>query len=172
MPIVEQAQDLLSSEITNAYGANAVCDRQTQGPFGSSYQSPQQHAGYVQTVGTFLASKVSANVQSYRTAMGQNPTSLDIVISPTNQVKLATLGINVSSLVPGLFHHLTRKISSSARSTTAKQAKSASPMETAAIRSSNNVWAIYRRRLAADQPSGRNTGSFYDAAKRVSDQFR
>lgn len=97
-----QAQDLVSSEIAGAYGANAVSDRQAQGGFGSAVDSPAQHAGYVKTVATFLSSKIAANVQSYRTAMGANPSSLDIFISPANQVKLAAMGINVSGLVPGL----------------------------------------------------------------------
>jgi len=34
--------------------------------------------------------------------MGANPSSLDIFISPVNQIKLAAMGVNVSSLVPGL----------------------------------------------------------------------
>jgi hypothetical protein len=98
----KQAQDLLSTEIANAYGAGALGDRETQAQFGSAIDSPQQHAGYVKTVATFLSSKIGANVQSYRTAMGQNPSSLDIFISPANQVKLAAMGVNVSALVPGL----------------------------------------------------------------------
>jgi hypothetical protein len=97
-----QAQDLVSSEISGAYGANAVSDRQAQGSFGSAIDSPAQHAGYVNTVATFLSSKIAANVQSYRTAMGANPPSLDIFISPANQVKLSAMGINVAGLVPGL----------------------------------------------------------------------
>jgi hypothetical protein len=97
-----QAQDLLSNEIANAYGAGALGDREAQKHYGSAIDSPDQHQGYVQTVATFLSSKIAANIQSYRTAMGQNPTSLDTFISPVNQVKLASLGLNVKGLVPGL----------------------------------------------------------------------
>jgi hypothetical protein len=97
-----QAQDLLSNEIANAYGAGALGDREAQKHYGSAIDSPDQHQGYVKTVATFLSSKIAANIQSYRTAMGQDPSSLDTFISPVNQVKLASLGLDVKGLVPGL----------------------------------------------------------------------
>lgn len=98
----QQAQSLVSDEIAGAYGADAASDRAKQQAIGSAVDSPDQHTGYVQTAAALLSSKIASNVQAYRTAMGQNPSSLDLFISPANQVKLAAMGINVSGLVPGL----------------------------------------------------------------------
>lgn len=97
-----QAQDLLSTEIANAYGAGALGDREAQKHYGSAIDSPEQHKAYVGVVSTFLSSKIAANVQSYRNAMGKDPSSLDVFISPVNQVKLSSMGLNVKGLVPGL----------------------------------------------------------------------
>jgi hypothetical protein len=98
----QQAQTLVSDEIAGAYGADAASDRAKQQALGSAVDSPEQHKGYVQTAASLMASKIASNVQSYRTAMGKNPDSLDIFISPANQVKLKAMGIEPSTLAPGL----------------------------------------------------------------------
>lgn len=92
----------VADEVSSAYGADTGTERLKEASFGSSLDSPEQHQGYVSTVASLLAGKLTSTVQAYRTAMGANPPSLDLFISPANQLKLEAIGIDVSSLVPEL----------------------------------------------------------------------
>lgn len=99
----ETAQILASNELATAYGGDSQGDREKLAQFGGSNQSPSQHAGYITTATNLLASKLSAMAQQYQGAFGHYPSSLDSLISPLNQVKLAAFAkTNLSGIVNGI----------------------------------------------------------------------
>lgn len=98
----ETAQTLASNELAAAYGGDSQADRAKLAQFGGAAQSPSQHKGYIETSTALLSSKLGAIAEQYKGAFGTYPPSLDVLVSPLNQVKLSQTGVNLNGIVPGM----------------------------------------------------------------------
>lgn len=90
------AHQLASSELSSAYGNDTGAERTITASLANGNASPEQILGYVQTSSKLLASKVLSNIQSYKTAYGQNAAlNLNWFVSPQNQQALSSIGIQL-----------------------------------------------------------------------------
>ena len=96
-----QAATQASNELSKVYGAGTGGERTNFTAFGAAYQSEAQHNEFIKTTTSLLSSKLGAMINQLQTS-GAIVKSLDAVMSPQNQIKLAMLKFNLNGIVPGI----------------------------------------------------------------------
>jgi hypothetical protein len=91
-----------SNELTAAYGGDTGTERALAQKAVGVSSSPDQWKGYVKTSTELMASKLASFADQYKGAFGVLPPSLDSLILPLNQIKLAHTGVPLEGLVPGV----------------------------------------------------------------------
>lgn len=97
------AQSKASGELSAAYNQDTGTERALAAAESGSSSSSTQWNSFLQTSTKLLASKLGSQADSFRQTYGYYPSSLDLLVSPPNQVRLSLLpSMNLNGIVPGV----------------------------------------------------------------------
>lgn len=97
------AQSKASGELSAAYNQDTGTERTLAAAESGTSTSQTQWNSFLNTSTKLLASKLGSQADVFRQTYGFYPSSLDLLVSPANQVRLSLLpSMNLKGIVPGV----------------------------------------------------------------------